>query len=223
MKKLLLFFTLALPILLISCDGKEKEKGAEETPETTIEGNETNQARQEAPHLKKITRYKTSPEDREGTILSEEVYDANGWKVEYIGYDYYGSGEREDRTTYKSNNQGLITVADDGNTITTYEYDDAGNQLRSGWTRANGEGASEENIRDEKGNVIETKYYNSKGEYDFSRTTEFEYDGAGKITKEIRWEKYTDGGEDLQMYYITGMERGPAIKKESSSFRWSDL
>ena len=187
------------------------------TPPTKIE----NKTRPEAPAYKSITRYKTSPTDLEGTLLSKETFNEKGEKIEMISYDYYGSGNEDGRVSFKYDDKGNKVQSFDGKTTETWEYDAENRVLKAAWTRKNGQGASEERFYDEKGNETEVKYYTADGTYDFSRATNYSYNQAGQIIRETKWEKYTDGSGDLQMYDNATEYNADGKKSKSIRYRES--
>ncbi len=201
MKKLL--YLIPAFAILTSCDNAGQE-GGEETP--VQEEVKQNQDRPEAPVALSISRYKTSPEDSEGTLLSKEVYNEDGLKIEYVGYDYYGSGEVDSKTAYEYDENGNLVKMTDlmgQKTVHTYTYDENGNKTEETWSRENGQGQKTEFVYNEQGDVTEMKYYTPDGTYDFSRTREYTYDDQGNITSEIGYEKYTDGSADLHQFHVT--------------------
>lgn len=197
-KKTALLFVFAAS--LFACNNSTQKTDNEER--AVVE----NKKRPDAPPLKSITRYKTSPEDSVGTLLTKEIYNDKGLKTEFISYDYYGSGEEDGRTTYEYNDKGLLVkMVSKGDQTTTneYTYDDNGRKLTEKWSRPNGQGAGTEYIYNDKGDVVEMKYYDEKGKYDFSRTREYVYDSKDSIIEELGWEKYTDGSADLHQFHLT--------------------
>ncbi|MCB9234428.1 MAG: hypothetical protein H6581_22430 [Bacteroidia bacterium] len=220
MKKMKPFAALILLSLLVfscgSSNGGDPEKKQETTPEETVQPNRT---RPEGKKIAKMTEYKISPDDAEGTILNVEEYDANGFKLKYSSYNYYGSGELESSTVYKNDEKGNCLEMNDGKTKNTYKYDEKGRQIKAAWSRANGEGASEEMTYDDHDQLIETKYYDAKGKYDFSRTREISYDPQGRIIEEKKWEKYTDGTEPLMQYWKKYVFDDAGRQIESYSYR----
>ena len=205
MKKYLLL--ILIPLFFFSCgQGNVKSNpDSKEIDSTAQSAVQEVKKRPESPKIKSITRYKTSPEDAEGSILSTENYDENGLRTEYLGYDYYGSGEQTDKTTFEYDDKGqkIKSVQESSGQVTTetYTYDEEGKESGQAWSRPDGKGASESNVYNAQGDVQETKYYDVDGKYDFSRVYEYTYDQAGNITEEKKWEKYTDGSADLLMYH----------------------
>lgn len=206
MKPTAIFPLLGLSLLLLfSCQpdtGETDTTGTKQPDAPEITGNQENKSRIASPPLASIVRYKTHPGDLEGTLLSEERFDEAGRRVELITYDYYGSGEEDGRSSYTYDDQGNLIQMFDGETTEKMEYDEQNRVVKASWSREGGQGASEERFYDERGNESEVKYYTAEGEFDYSRVYEREYDGQGNILKETKWEKYTDGTADLQMYSI---------------------
>ena len=175
-----------------------------------------NRKRPSAPPLAKLTTYKSSPENIEGTILKEEFFDGRGNLVKFVAYDYYGSGEVDGTTTYEYDDAGHKTRQDDGLTVTTYTYDDQGRLATETWKRGD-KGSVEERRYDDRGNLVESRYLDLAGNHDFSRTYDYTYDAGGRIATAIKWERYTDGTADMQMYNIQYMydAAGRQVEKRS--------
>lgn len=201
-----LFLLIALFSFLVftACEESTDSTEAETPKETSGDaGNETNEARATSPLARKITKYKTSPENETGSLLSVENFNEQGKITELINYDFYGSGTEESRTTYEYDEQGNQVKMSDGNTTDTKEYDAEGRIVKTSWSRKGGDGASEERYYDERGNELQVKYYTSKGEYDFSRVYLRKYDDQDRIIEERRTEVYNDDSPDLEMYFIS--------------------
>jgi len=154
-----------------------------------------------SPVIKTITRYKTSPEDETGYILSKEIFNEKGLRTKFIAYDYYGSGEVDGITTYEYNDLDQLEKDNDSYTTNSYTYYPDGKKKTSTWSRPNGKGATEEIFYNEKGDPKESKYYTASGDYDFSRVYEYLYNAEGKSIVVMKWEKYTDGSADLLMFH----------------------
>ncbi|MCD4772396.1 MAG: RHS repeat protein [Bacteroidales bacterium] len=175
--------------------------------------------RPESPVIMKITKYKTDPLDTLGAILKAEIFNEKGLRIEFIGYDFYGSGKETDRTKYEYDENGnLITInedPDEAGTTETKTYDKEGRVKTYTWSRPNGQGASEERFYNEKGDEIEIKYYDVNKKYDFSRVYEYIYDEKGNTISEKKWEKYSDGTADFLSYHVTMKfdENGNEIEK----------
>lgn len=159
--------------------------------------------RPESPKIKSITTYKITPEDEKGFILNQSNFNAEGLRTEFISYDYYGSGEVDGKTTYTHNSKGELIEMYDGNTTTKYEYDANGRKIKDAWSRPGGKGASESISYDDKGNNESSKYFKLDGTLDYSRVYEREYDDNDNIKWEKKWEKYTDGTNDLLQYHVS--------------------
>jgi len=165
-----------------------------------------NKKRPESPVVKSITKYKIYPEDSVGYILQKELFNEKGWRITYIGYDYYGSGKETRRINFIHDENGNVIkdITDNGDYTTTeiHFYDKDGRLLKSGWSNEEREVIEEKYFYNEKGDEIEIKYFDD-GEYDFSRVFEHEYDKKGRIVSQKKWEKYTDGSNDLLSYHIS--------------------
>ena len=212
------FFLLAaicLTFFLSACEGgSDTDKTGEDQGEVAAFENKKRDA---PPLLLSVTRYKTSPEDTVGSLLSKENYNENGLRAEYISYDYYGSNQEDGRTKFEYNEKGELIKDHDGTTTTTYKYDEKGKKIEDTWSRAGGQGEKKTYTFDEKGNELEEKHFKADGTYDFSRVTTYKYDEAGNILTEQKWEKYSDGTTDLMMFHITREfnDRGLPVKKSN--------
>jgi YD repeat-containing protein len=198
LKHIFLAIAISFTAILTGCPAPQNHEGDAQDPIVT-----ENKKRPEAPLMLEKTTYKIFPTDEEGSILNKEMFDDQGQKIKFESYDYYGSGDLESETTYEYDAAGKLAKMFDGTTTETYTYDAQGKELSRSWSRANGQGAKEENIYDDLGNLQETKYYDSAGKYDFSRIYSRKYDPKGQIIEESKLEKYTDGTEDLEMYRNT--------------------
>ncbi|MBT3218824.1 MAG: hypothetical protein HN348_07010 [Proteobacteria bacterium] len=211
--------SLILSLMLIGCIG-----GSTVTPEVPAgpvvdDEPAENAVRPPSPQVAKITNYKSDPQNTEGTISSEEIFDEAGNRVEYIGYDYYGSGEVDKRVKYVFDAKGRKTSDDDGERVETFEYDDDGRLARSSWSRpSDGAGSSEQHIYDEQGQESEIKYFQLDGTHDFSLVFERTYRGE-LVVEEKKFEKYTDGSSTLEMYWIQQSYDGQGRLTEKKNLR----
>jgi len=160
-----------------------------------------NKERQASPVLEKIVTYNISPDDTTGFVSSKEFFDTVGNMIKFESYDYYGSGNIDSTTNYKYDNNGKKIQMDDGSTITTYEYNDQELLINETWKRGSS-GNIAKNTYDDHGNLVETKYFKLDGNYDFSRVYQQVYDLQGNTIEEWKWEKYSDGYPDREMYHI---------------------
>lgn len=158
----------------------------------------------ESPSIKSKTTYKIYPDDEQGTLLEKQVFNQSGQIIMFYAYDFYGSGEIEDSTTYQYDGQGQkVKEFSYGNsTTTTFAYNDQGKILEETWSRPNGQGETAKYAYNGSGDLVEIKYFTPKGDYDFSRTFELGYDRKGRVIEEKKWEKYTDGSADMLMYHM---------------------
>ncbi len=154
--------------------------------------------------VKRINIYKIDPSDEKGSLLETRFFNEKGQVIKIFSYDYYGSGEIEDSTTFAYNAQGqkVQEIAYGSQTTTTYSYDEQGRLSEESWSRPNGQGASSKNRYNASGDLVETQHFDAAGVYDFSRIYELGYDRKGRVIKEQKWEKYSDGSEDLMLYHV---------------------
>lgn len=154
--------------------------------------------------IKQSVTYKIHPSDEKGTLLEKRFFNQDGQTTMFYAYDYYGSGEIEDSTSYFYNDQGqkMKEVSYGNETTTTFSYNDQGNLLEKAWSRPNGQGETAKHTYNGSRDLTEIKYYDAKGKYDFSRTFELGYDRKGRVIEEKKWEKYSDGSADLLMYHM---------------------
>lgn len=187
--KLTFPFILSLILFVVSCKATKLD---------------TVNVAQDNPTVRQVVVYKIYPSDAEGTLLEKRLYNEKGQITHFYAYDYYGSGEIEDSTTYTYNEQGKKSkqLAHGSSTTTTYQYDDLGRLKEESWSRPNGQGSQSIFSYNGSGDLVEIKYFDANGTYDFSRTFEYGYDRKGRVISEKKWEKYSDGAADMMMYHF---------------------
>jgi YD repeat-containing protein len=202
--------------LMIGCTGSTPVDDDGVVAEVVDEGPAENKVRPDGPKLVKHTEYKTRPDDLKGTIVMMELYNGEGLRSEIVAYDFYGSGEEDGRTKNEYNAKGELVKSDNGTMVETYTYDGEGRRLTEGWRRDK-EGANTEYVYDDKGNETEARHLTPAGDLDFTRATIYVYNDAGHIVEESKFEKYTDGSADLEMYHhkLEVDDAGRITKKSS--------